>query len=474
MSKISSVLDIGKRSLMNSQTALQTVSHNVASKNVEGYSRQRVEMETMPPENYGGLQVGTGARTKNVTRTVNDHIEKQIEQEQSRLGTREGEADNLSRVENLFNEQLQKGMNQFVTEFFNAFRELSNSPDNQATRELVSQTGDTVMEQMHGINRQLKSIQADIDGQTKSQVQEINSMLAECAKLNEKIQQIEFTGAPANDERDRRDQLLKDLGQRINIRYTIGSNGKCTVTAGSSAVLVTGGEHAELSAVPTGEGKFKREGNTDIFIKYGTSTPLKITDQITGGRLGGALNVRDHVINELLDKMDRLAYGMADKVNKAHAMGYDRYGNTGRGFFVMPTQVRDASAEIQVRGDIKKDVWKIAAAGMPDAPGDNRVANLISSLQYQKFMDNGNSTFNDFYNGVVSDMAVKIHHANDLRDYQQNVLEQLKNVRENISGVNLDEEMVKMIEYQKAFDASARLIRTADEMLGTVMDIKKY
>lgn len=472
MSKISSVLDISKRSLMNSQAALQTISHNVASKNVEGYSRQRVELETTPPSSYGVNQFGTGTRMKAVTRTVNEYIEKQIEVEQGRLGTRQGESENLSRVENLVNDQLRKGTNQLVTEFFNAFRELSNSPDNQATRELAGQTATSVVEDFHNMNRQLHNIQEDIDGQVQNEIAAINALTQDIASMNLKIEEIEFTGAPANDERDRRGQALKELGQKINMKYTEGDNGKVVVTAGTNAVIISGGEYATMYSQATGARGDKREGNHDIFFKYQHSEPIIITDQLTGGRLGGALEVRDHVINRLLDKIDNLAYTIAEKVNLAHRQGYDRYNNTNMDFFELG-DVQECSRTLKVREDIKDDVWKIAAAGMPDAPGDNRVANLIGSLQHEKWMDEGNSTFNDFFNGIVSQLAVHVRHTNDMETYQNNIVEQLRHVRENISGVNLDEEMVKMIEYQKAFDASAKLIRTADEMLETVLNIKR-
>ena len=82
MSKISAMLDVGKRSLMNSQTALQTVGHNIANKSTEGYSRQRVEVQSNVPLGVGGLQVGMGARAANVTRVNNPYMEKEIQKEQ--------------------------------------------------------------------------------------------------------------------------------------------------------------------------------------------------------------------------------------------------------------------------------------------------------------------------------------------------------------------------------------------------------
>ena len=123
MSKISAMMDIGKRSMMNSQTALQTVSHNIANKSTEGFSRQRVEHQTAPPVGSGNLRYGMGARASNITRTNNPYLEKQILSEGSDLGFAESRAGALARVEEVYNEQLNKGLNKYMGDFFNAFRE---------------------------------------------------------------------------------------------------------------------------------------------------------------------------------------------------------------------------------------------------------------------------------------------------------------------------------------------------------------
>ena len=88
-------------------------------------------------------------------------------------------------------------------------------------------------------------------------------------------------------------------------------------------------------------------------------------------------------------------------------------------------------------------------------------------------MEDGTATFDDFYNSMVGKLAVKVGKANQEAEHQKNIVSQLNNVRESISGVSLDEEAVKMIEFQKAFDASARVIRTADEMFDTVLNLKR-
>ncbi|MCB0393028.1 MAG: flagellar hook-associated protein FlgK [Bdellovibrionales bacterium] len=475
MSKIGSVMTIGKRSMMNSQNALQTVSHNIANKDTEGFSRQRVEITTSEPTGFGQTRMGQGAYTKAVRRIQNPFLEKQIQTESNELGFGEGQTENLSRVEEVFNEQVNKGLNRFLSDFFNAFRELANNPENTATRTLVKETAEFATQDFKRVNRQLTDIQKDIDQQLISNISEINGMLQEVASLNQKIELVENTGAQANDERDRRDLLLKNLSKFVNIRWGESDTGQVTVTAGNTAVLVSGYEASELKAVATPEREGKREGRMDIMYKASQGKSwVNVTKQLTGGTIGGAIDVRDNVVNGLLDRMDDLAYTMVKNVNAIHQRGYNLHGQTGVQFFSDLGTKRDASEMIDLNHKIYQDVSSIATAAIPNAPGDNRIANVISNLQYQKILDNDKSTFDDAYNGMVGELAVVTKKSRMVTEHQNNIVSQLNKVRDSISGVSLDEETVKMIEFQKAFDASARVIRTADEMLDTVLNLKRY
>lgn len=474
MSRINSMLDVGKRSLSNSQTALQVVGHNIANKSTENYSRQRVEIEANTPIGAGNKRIGTGAKASKVTRTNNPYLEKEIQKETSDLGYAKGRAQALIRVEEVYNEQSAKGLNKFIGDFFNAFREVASNPENLATRTLVRETAHYLTKDFHRINRQLKSIQADIDQQVGSHVIEINQFTEEIAQLNEKIQSVELTGANANDERDRRDLLLKRLGEKLNIKYTEGRDGQVTVTAGNSLLLVSGYSSMKLSAAKTAAREGKREGNVDIYYHpTEKGTPVRATDQIKGGELGGVVGVRDETINNLLYHLDNMAVSIGREVNKAHSLGFDRYSERGQDFFVDFNQFEDASESIKLNKVIHNDSGRIAAAGKPNAPGDNTIANVIGLLQYKGIMDEGKATVDDYYNSVVGQTGVTVKKARTALESQENILTQLNNIRESISGVSLDEETTKMIEFQKAFDASARLITTADEMFDTVLSLKR-
>jgi len=468
MAKISTMLDIGKRSMMNSQTSLQTVAHNIANKTNEGFSRQRVEQVTAAPIVEGRIQLGMGARAAAVTRVNSPYLDKQIQKETGTMGFYDGKAESMVRVEQVFNEQGNKSLNQYISDFFNAYKELANNPESVTPRSMVKETGDILSKEFASIDKKLTTIQDDVSLQVDANVLEINTMTREIASLNSQIQAVELQGIPANDQRDRRDLMLKRLNEKIDIRVAEGDAGVVSVTAAGNALLVSGLESIELLSVRDASGR------AGVYAKPSDAVaPFEITKRIRGGILGGAIEVRDKVIETMKNQMDVLAHTIAKEVNQAHVQGFDRTGKRGVEFFHQPTQIEGAARTIRLNEVIADDVNRIVAASRPLAPGDNTVANVISMVQYKPTMDDGNATIDDFYNSEVGRIGVMTAHSIKAKETQGNLLGQLNNLRDSVSGVSLDEEATKMIEFQRAFDASARLIRTADEMLETVLTLKR-
>ncbi len=472
MAKISSLMDVGKRSLMNNQTALQTVAHNIANKSTEGFSRQRVEMVADQPTSSGRIQIGNGAHVSAVTRTNNPWLEKQIQRESVTQGYMDSRADGLNQVEQVYNEQMNRGLNNYVSEFFNSFRELANNPESLASRTFVRESADAMVKDFQRVNKQLQGVQADLDGQIKNAVTEINEITKEISSLNGKIQQVEVQNIPANDERDRREVLLKRLGEKIDISWAESTDGIVSITAGQTAVLVSGTETGELKAGSGG----KNDKMQVYYISSPGSTASNITTQLHSGKIGGALEVRDQVIEESLGKLNNMAYTLGTAVNDAHKEGFDSFGDPGEDLFSF--SMAENSGDNYVEGmtlneTVFDDVGRLAVASRPNATGDASVANVISSMQYQKLMDDGRSSFDDYYNSQVGQLGAMSQRASKSREAQTNIIGQLNNIRESVSGVSLDEEATKMIEYQKAYDASARVIRTADEMFDTILNLKR-
>ncbi|MEQ1722079.1 MAG: flagellar basal body rod C-terminal domain-containing protein, partial [Pseudobdellovibrio sp.] len=199
-----------------------------------------------------------------------------------------------------------------------------------------------------------------------------------------------------------------------------------------------------------------------------------ITDQFKRGALGGAIEMRDGMVASLRDDLSDLSYNIAAEVNKAHVEGFDRYSKQGLNFFEIPDDGSFDIENLKVSEAISKDVGRIAAAARPNAPGDNTTANVIHSLQFKQVMGAEKTfTFDNFYNSKVGEVGVAAQKSQANLESQKNVLDQAKNVRESVSGVSLDEEAQKMIEFQKSYEASARVIRMADEMFDTVLNLKR-
>jgi flagellar hook-associated protein 1 FlgK len=475
MGRVSSLMTVGRRSMMNSQTGLHTVGHNIANKETEGYSRQRTETYANGAQGSGKRRIGMGATAATVRRVNNPYLEKQLGNEKSELATAKGRQQGLSRLEQIYNEQTVEGFNSSLTGFFNTFRELSTNPESMPRRTAVRAAAETLVNDFHNIDTQLKEVSADINSQLQISVHDLNSMTSEVAKLNQQIQEVELTGGWANDERDRRDLLIKKIGEIVDIQWAEGEDSQVTISTAKDALLVVGGIANNVQAVATPAGERKEEGEFDVvFYHHDYAEPLVLTDRIKGGRIGGLLSVRSGELYGMKRDMDNLAFTIAKEVNEMHGKGFNAYNQTGLGFFESLDSAQGAAEYLQLNNQIKVDSARIAAGRDPNRPGDNRVAIEIAELQYGKPVFGGSLTLDEFYNGLVGELGIKTQAANREAEVQNNIVSQLDNLRESISGVSLDEEAARMIEMQKHFDAAARLIRTADEVLETVINIKRY
>jgi flagellar hook-associated protein 1 len=479
MAKIHGLMDVGRRGMAVSQAALNTTSHNIANKTTEGYSRQRVDIETNPAVDSGNHRMGTGSKVGAISRTNSPWLERQIEREGSEFSFLDSKAGALSRLEGVMNEQSIKGLNNAISEFFNSFREVANNPESAVPRTQVRETARQLIRNFQDASSQIKSVETELNKNVEASISEVNSMATEIAKMNEKIMQVEISGADANDERDKRDMLVKKLSEKIDISYAEDSKtGMINVNAGKTAVLVAGTSATSMKS------HFSPDGSAQIFTQPGGDggAEFDVTEQFKRGSVGAALDVRSGTVANMLNNLDDLAYSIASEVNTIHAEGFDRYNQQGVDFFDLGTKYDDdgnitgefSIDSLKINKQIDKDVGRIAVASKPNAPGDNTVANAIHSLQFKTVMANGKNTFDDFYNQKVAEVGLLAKQTNSELESQRFSMGQLKNMRESLSGVSIDEEAAKMIEFQKSFEASARMIKVADEMFDTILNLKRF
>jgi flagellar hook-associated protein 1 FlgK len=455
------ILNTGKEALLTQKRALEVTGHNIANVNTPGFSRQRVELETKDPISSQAGQIGTGVRAKEIKRIYDRFLGIQICFETQTLGRWESQKEALEKVEMIFDESSGYGLNQAMSEFWNAWQDLANNPAGQAERVSLIAKSETLVTTFNKIHSDLKQLQKTIDISIRGTIEEINLIADQIADLNQKITQAEVGPQNANDYRDKRDLLLKQLSSMIDINSFEGKDGRVTVLVGGGRPLVENNSSWHLST------KSNASGLQDIVWINSDGSSVNITGNISGGKLKGWLEARDVVIPEYVERVDILAQSIISEVNNLHSNGFGLGGSTGNSFFT-----GESASDMAVNQDIDDDINKIAAAANLDGlPGDNSNAIAIANLQNELKMNDNTATFDDYYNSLVSDIGNEMQKAAINFDHQSTIITQLNNHRESISGVSLDEEMINLVKFQHAYEAATKLISTLDELLNTVINM---
>jgi flagellar hook-associated protein 1 len=465
-----SLFNIGRSGMMATKGALNATSHNIANVNTEGYSRQLVEQTAGAIVPGGRVTYGTGAMLKSIKRVNDEYLEKRIQQETKNFGNLEEKDAYLRQTEQIFNESNNDGLNRLSTKLFNDFRQLSGDPQNEAIRSSVRESSNQLIGDFKRMDRSLKDVQANIDARIEGYVRDINALSAEVRDLNVAIQKEEITGASAPDLHDKRDLAMKRLGAMADISVGQDNNGRYTVTLAGQVSLVAGDQTTKLEIFrsPPDPVTGKAEGRLDIAVNE--PVPYMLTGKLKTGRLGGLLEVRDQDVGRAQKAIDELAFAISKSVNEVHSQGYGTDGGTGRNFFRSLGGPEGAASLMDLSEDVKNNLAAIATAKEPNAPSDNRIAIALSGLGTTEGLIGERGTISDHYNSMVSEVAVKTGATKRGMIFQKDVLSQVEGVRENMSGVSLDEETANLVRFQHAYAANAKVLQVADETMQTVLN----
>ena len=188
---------------------------------------------------------------------------------------------------------------------------------------------------------------------------------------------------------------------------------------------------------------------------------------LSGGSIQGTIDARDGALATLRSGLDTMASSLITQVNGIYQNGYDLNGNSGADFFT-----GSDAATIGVNPAVANDPSQIQAAGTANATGDNSIALQLAQLGQQSIAALNNQTFSGAYAQDVQNFGNALSNANDQVSNYNSVNTMLLNQRDSVSGVSLEEETANLITYQKAYECSAKLITTVDEMLQTVVGMK--
>ena len=462
MSDINGIMNIAGQALMTQQQAISVTSHNIANVNTPGYSRQRLVMTTNTSLNSAIGPVGNGVSGDAIQRIYDRFLNAQILNENQELGRWDAQKQAVESIEMIFNETGGSGLSEAMSEFWNAWQELTNNPTGPTERQILVTRGQILASTFNKLDSDLNQFQQDLDIAIQGTVTDINRLSEQLADLNQKIISAEAGTHTANDYRDQRDLVLKELSELIDINTFEDANGGVSVLVANGRPLVAGTALWQLST------ETNPSGLQDVVWVDDVGNRVNISNDISGGKLKGWLETRDVVITDQLNRLDTLAQTLMTEVNNLHQSGFDLNGIVGQVFF----DGTGTAADIEVNANIVGDHdWIAAASDMATIPGDNRNAIEIANLQHQLVMSGNTATFNDYYSSLVRDVGNEVLKSDSYHTHQSEMVAQLDNYRESISGVSLDEEMINLIKFQNAYSAAAKLVSTADELLQTVIQM---
>jgi len=460
MSGISEIMSLAGQALLTQQQAISVTSHNIANVNTPGYSRQQLIMTTNTPVDSSIGPMGTGVSTEAIERIYDRFLSAQINNESQGLGRWDAQKDAVELVELIFNETDGSGLSLAMSKFWDAWQSLASNPAGTTERQILVTASQVLTNTFNQLDSDLSQTQQDLDLAIQGTVAEVNRLTQQLADLNNKIISSEAGSLVANDYRDLREMVLKKLAEVIDINTFEDNSGAVSVLAANGRPLVSATQFWQLST------ETNIAGHQNVVWVDDGGNKTDITADISGGRLKGYLDVRDGVIDGYINRLDTLAQQLMTDLNTLHQTGFALDGSAGEVFFA-----GTGAGNIEVNPNIVGDLDLVAAAADPlTVPGDNRRAIEIANLQYQLNMG-GTQSYNDYYSAIVRDVGNEVIKSEASYNHQSDMMAQLENQRESVSGVSLDEEMINLIKFQNAYTAAARLITTSDEMMQTILEM---
>src|SRR5699024_10051197 len=438
-----------KQALFAQQSALYTTGHNISNANTEGYTRQRVNFETMPaypsasrnrPELPG--QFGTGVDIAAVDRLRDKFLDMQYRTENSKAGFWEAKAAALDRLERLMNEPSESGLSQSMKQFWQSLQDLSTNPDNSGAKSVVAQRGQALADAFNYTADSLESIRDDLKAEINHHADKVNSLVRSINRINEQIKQIEPHGYIPNDLYDDRDRMIDELSEIVNIRVDHVKSGDSSPDHADGLVTITladeHGKPIDGATLVDAEGHIEDNG----YLQDG---------QVTG------------IYTNMLNDLDQMTTAFTEAFNRDY-LGEDEGANRVP-FFEIGDANRPA-ATVRVHATIIDAPETIIAS--QDGYGD--LASRLADVFDEELADLDDTSTHKFFESLIGRLGVDAQEANTMKNNTDVLRSQVDEQRMSVSSVSLDEEMTNMIKFQHAYSAAARSMTAIDEMIDRLIN----
>jgi len=335
------MLGTGVSALLATQRSLATVSHNISNVNTEGYNRQTVSLSARIPQPAGNGFIGTGVQSLTVQRVYDQFINTQVLVNSASSGRLDSYYQFASQVDNLLADA-NTGLSPGLKDFFNATHDVATDPTSIPARQVMLSQGQSLVDRFHTLNANLDAMSRGVDQDLGNEVTTVNSLAGSIAKLNNDISLAMGMagGQPPNDLMDQRDQLIEQLSEHVSVQVISQDDGSKNVFIGNGQNLVIGNTAATLSVTANQYDAAQSE----ISLTLGSNSVV-VSNNLSGGSIGGLIEFRDQILNPARNQLGRLAIGIAQSVNDQHQAGMTLDGNLGQDFFTLGSpQVLDSTS----------------------------------------------------------------------------------------------------------------------------------
>ncbi|SHJ53659.1 flagellar hook-associated protein FlgK [Desulfofundulus thermosubterraneus] len=498
-------LEIARRGLQAHRTAMDITGHNVANASTPGYTRQEAVIAATDPYANPTLgsrllpgQLGTGVEATMIRRIKNEYLDVQARDSISSREYWQVQEEIFGRIEAVFPEPGASGIAGTLTKFFNTWHDLNNTPQDPGVKAAVAETGDELATMMREAYQQLDDISTSIlkidsgnvtGGQLKDHVDAVNEILRQIRELTESIKRVYVQGNQPNDLLDRRDLLLDRLAEYgpVSVTY-LTDGGKPTgeialtffgVDVGAADATVELVPVVDQSSGKVEEVKLQIGNQTVSLTNYPANLPkagsLAGLEE-TRAKIDGYSDQAGNKVEGYKDKLENLARALKNTIYQALNHGHDGIPNND-----IPDEIDFftgslVGGDFAVNRDILKDptlidgtnalyVARLATTGMDGTQGFVLGEDAGGNPVKVDLANLSGTTFNEYFNALLADIGARSGSASDMAESRRAVTEQVESLRQSVSGVNLDEELSRLIQYQYGYQASARVLAAIDEML---------
>lgn len=480
MSNLFSNIEIGRSALMAQRIGVQVAGGNIANAETDGYSRRSIELRADSVQ-AGDVSI-RGVSIDNIRRVESPFLSALHRNELGALGQLETYSNGLENLESIFyvpGEASNSTLSNATDEFWGSFNDLANNPESLEMRNILRERGQFLVNTFNDFFDKLEVFRKKLRETIKMKVEEINNIAEKIADLNTKIIIGEEADSGTSGLRDKRDHLVDQLSRSINTKASVTRDGMLSINVGRK-MLVHADSYNKLEVKLEKDDSDPMAWSTDSNSGYDIIQSVKLQDSeetlaIESGELKGLIDLSDSVINEYLRGFDQLAAGLVENVNELHKQGIAIDGSTDNNFFLPDLSGDDSSIDgmagrIKVSEEIVEDPKKIAASSGEGEIGNGQIAAEIVNLREQFTMKSDTVTFDEYFQGMVSQVGIQTQKAAEDLEVQDQMVKQLEQRKDSLTGVSLDDEAVNLIKFQKSYQAAAKYISIIDNMLDTLIN----